>query len=373
MNKIVILTLILILFSSCQLFLGAEHDTGPEGVLTSLWNDFNIIHAYIDIRMSNNREFTSWDDVLHNASRGYKKRLSDGMPLFDACGNMLRELGDPHVGLYAPGKSFYSTPTRDVLTELETERKWFLFRDLNYNTREHYLSEEKVFDDRDIMFLYGLFKERYEKIGYVHIRGFSDSSDFGGVQDWVKQINIIIEYFIENDTDAVVVDVRNNDGGSTVNMEYIAARFAAEKKDYLKISTKNGPGRNDFSPPVTYTIQPDGTRYVNTIVLLTNKVSVSAAEWFILAMREQPHVHHMGTATRGALSARMARPMINGWYYTISADKVEDISGKCYEGVGIRPDNPEHIITGIWDDWEVNRTNRDRQLDKVLEWLVPLP
>jgi C-terminal processing protease CtpA/Prc len=142
------------------------------------------------------------------------------------------------------------------------------------------------------------------------------------------------------------------------------------KADYIRISSKTGPGRNDFSTPVTHRIQPDGIRYTKPVVLLTNIVSVSAAERFTLALRNQPDVTHMGTTTRGALSSRMARPMINGWYYTISADKVEDINGICYEGVGIRP-AAEFIFSGDWDEWEEPGNRPDKQLNKVLEWLSP--
>ena len=360
-----IFTLVFILFSSCQLFLGAEHDTSPQGVLTNLWNDFNIIHAYIDIRMSDNGIYSSWEDVLNNKEIGYKKKLSEGLPLFDACGLMLRELGDPHVGLYGPGKFFYSLIPNDVLTE----RGWYTLRSNNIQRQLYLQGPGGLFSaDRDSMFLYGLFNEPYENIGYIHIRSFSDSTDFGGIQDWVAQINGIITYL--NNTDAIILDIRNNDGGSTANMEYIAARFADGKTDYLKISTKRGPGRNDFTAPVTYSIQSGGTTYNNKpVILLTNKASVSAAEWFTLALREQDHVQHMGTATRGALSARMARPMINGWYYTISADKVEDKNGICYEGVGIRPEKTEYIITGVWEEWEERGNRDDRQLNKALEWL----
>ena len=368
-----ILTIIFILFSSCQIFLGPDHDTSPESVLTCLWNDFNEIHAYIDIRLTNSiNNFSKWEDALLY----YKERLSGNirpqLSLFESCGQMLAELRDPHVGLYAPGRSFHSSIPDDVLTE----RGWFQFRNNDNNStvqRRLYLDDGGVFSAvPDLMFLYGLFNEPYETIGYIHIKSFSDSSNFGGTQGWVTQINDIVDFF-NTVTDAVIVDIRNNDGGSTANMEYIASRFATVKKDYLRISNKNGPGRNDFTAPVTNSIQPEGTRYAKNVVLLTNKSSVSAAEWFTLAMRAQPHVQHMGTATRGALSSRMARPMVNGWYYTISADKVEDINGKCYEGVGIRPENPEHYITGVWEFWEVSEGYNDRQLNHVLEYLASLP
>jgi len=66
--------------------------------------------------------------------------------------------------------------------------------------------------------------------------------------------------------------------------------------------------------------------------------------------------------------------MINGWYYTISAFRVTDMDGKCYEGTGISPD-PEYIFAGDLAEGGTTGDRRDIQLEKVLgavrEWLNP--
>jgi hypothetical protein len=49
--------------------------------------------------------------------------------------------------------------------------------------------------------------------------------------------------------------------------------------------------------------------------------------------------------------------MINGWFYSISPERVTDMNGKYYEGIGISPDK-NHII--------VNTTG-DEQLQYALE------
>jgi C-terminal processing protease CtpA/Prc len=144
-------------------------------------------------------------------------------------------------------------------------------------------------------------------------------------------------------------------------MEYIAARFAAKAEDYIKESVKNGPGHNDFSAPKTRIHKPAGTRYTRPIVLLTNGDSVSAAEWFTLALRTQGHVNHAGTATHGAFSGREERSLINGWIYRISPYRITDMSGNCYEGRGI---SPEKEIAGTDDEQMVYARDLAEKLAK---------
>jgi C-terminal processing protease CtpA/Prc len=225
-----------------------------------------------------------------------------------------------------------------------------------------YLKDNGAMTKNNVM-LYGVF-EADPSIGYLFISEFSDDINITGPFNWVDSINEIIKFFRVN-TQAVIVDVRYNLGGFSSIMEYIASRFAWQPENYLIISTKKGPGPNDFSAPLTYKITPAGTSYTKPVVLLTNKASCSAAEWFTLAMRRQPHVSHVGSSTSGALSTRITRPMINGWYYSISACKVTDINGKCYEGFGIQPHTE---ISGIEKDrWTVHPGN---QLERVFSYLI---
>jgi len=142
----------------------------------------------------------------------------------------------------------------------------------------------------------------------------------------------------------------------------------------MKASAKNGPGRNDFSAPMTFRVRPNGTRFTKRIALLTNKATVSASEWFTMALKTQRHVTHVGTPTRGAFSPKTSRPMINGWYYTISAFRVTDMNGKCFEGKGISPE-PEYVFTGDSEEGTAPEERKDTQLEKALaevgKWLNP--
>jgi len=355
-----------LLMGACNVFLGPEPDTAPRQVLRSLWNDFNEIHAYIDIRMSYNDNFKSWDDVyeyynkllLDKIPEGGPVGDRDGMYLFYTCCDMIGELKDPHVSLAVPGGNFFWSNTDEIQ---KIEEGWFNLSVIKGDYLEDRGKEKGNF------FTYGKFKPPNDNIGYIHIASFIDN-DRLEKQDWALGIDDIMNFFQGqgDDIKALIIDIRCNSGGSGPIAEYIAAHFASVQKNYMKASAKNGPGRNDFAAPMTFRVRPEGTRFTKRIALLTNRATVSAAEWFTMAMRTQSHVIHVGTRTSGAFSPKTSRPMINGWYYTISAFRVTDMNGNCYEGMGISPD-PEYIFTGDSDEDYTTGGRRDIQLEKVLE------
>jgi len=312
---------VVLLLSACQFFLGPEPDTSPPEVLKSLWTNFNNIHANLDIRMSHNTNFNSWYDVYYNEHNGYAKKVYPGMSkylFFFLCGDMLKELNDPHVALFAPGISSGSYNHSNLNIELV---RGMLDGDgyIGYTN-----------------FVYGRFSLDPD-IGYIYISTFGRETG----NEWGKEIDTIVSSLA--DTKALVLDVRYNGGGDINITEYIAARFVSVPKDYLKARVKRGPGPNDLSDPIVYTVKSisklSGNQYGYTkpIVLLTNGYSVSAAEWFTMALRTQSHVTHAGERTCGAFSSRNDRYMINGWLYTISPERVTGMNGEIYEGEGIPP------------------------------------
>ena len=341
----------LVLLSTCQFFLGPEPDTDPSNVLKSLWDDFNNIHANLDFRMSANNKYNSWYDVYYDKQNGYAQKIKSGMSeesLFDLCADMLEELNDPHVSLFSPdyGYRSYITGANEYFSPDKVRS---------------YLKENGNTENKN--FIYGVFSSASD-IGYIYISEFlyKDAKPEG--QESVSAIDNIINTMEK--TRALVLDVRNNRGGDIYVMEYIAARFASQSKNYCKLITKKGPGPNDFSDPIIYTIKSIKEAsggiygYTKPIVLLTNKNTVSMAEWFTLALRTQSHVTHIGTPTCGAFSPRKERFMINGWAYSISPGRVTDMNGNNYEGLGISPDKEEYIIA--------NTSNyTDKQLEEAFK------
>jgi C-terminal processing protease CtpA/Prc len=355
--RILIPLLLIFSISSCNVFLGPDPDNSPMAIFNSIWTDFDEKYALFDIKGIN------WKETR----KKYSPQISPGMSdyeLFEVCGNMLNTLNDPHVYLAAPfGHSYFlNYPDMDYYDLYYRDREPFPPFSISL-IRDNYLDNMGVVAG-DKRFLYGrikLSKSSMRPIGYIYIIDFLDfnlGTDI--IPDWAKEIDGIVKSLL--DTDLLVLDIRNNNGGLGSNVNYIAGRFTSVQKDYIKSSTKSGPGRRDFTDPVTWTIKPDGIRYTKSIVLLTNRETVSAGEWFAAALRTQSHVTHVGETTRGAFSARVIRPLINGWEYTIAVQKVTNMAGDCLEGIGIIP---HWEVKNSWDEIDIG--NKDSQLEYALK------
>jgi hypothetical protein len=349
--RILIPLLLIFSISACNVFLGPDSGNDPTSIFDLIWTDLDKKYALFDVKG------IDWKETR----KKYSPQISPGMSdyeLFEVCARMLNTLNDPHVFLATPfaHSYFLNYPGMD-------------YYDLYYRNREPFppfsreLIREIYLDNLGVVagngrFLYGkikLDKSSKRPVGYIYITDFLDfnlGSDI--IPDWAKEIDDIVKSIA--DTDLLILDIRNNNGGLGSNVNYIAGRFTSVQKDYMKSSTKNGPGRSDFTNPITWTIKPDGTRYTKSIILLTNRETVSAGEWFATALRTQSHVTHVGEKTRGAFSARVVRPLKNGWEYTIAVQKVLNMDGVCLEGVGIVPDIE---VENSWD--KINSRNAQGQ------------
>jgi len=340
-NKVVFLTLIIALFSNCEAFLGPEPSSSPKGIFDAIWNDFNETYALFA------HKGIDWDSVYNMYSPQIFLDMTD-LELSNVCADMLETLEDAHVWLITPVGTFRSyAPPNDYIN-------------LNLNNVKEYYLQNNGTEEENI--LYGTFIDQ-PHIGYIHVNTFGGDI-INGSSSWAKKIDGIIQSL--SATDALVLDIRGNGGGNQANMSYIASRFAGEEKDYMIIKTKNGPGKNDFSTPLTFTVKPAGIRYTKPIVLLTNNGTASAAEQFTLALLTQGHITHAGGTTIGAFSTRMFRYLINGWKYSISIQYVTDSNGYCFEGEGISP--KEHTVTN--DSLEDVRAGIDKQLEYAVRLLT---
>ncbi|MDR0495038.1 MAG: S41 family peptidase [Treponema sp.] len=349
-KKLAVILTIILITPSCHVFLGPQPDSSPKGIFDRIWTDFNETYALFDIRG------VDWDDIYAIYSPQISQDMND-YELFRICANMLNAIQDPHVGLLTPfGHSYLLNYQGFDYEELINENR----EPFDIGVVCTYLSDEYGIAV-DGSFLYGKFGAK-PNVGYLYIGNFFEYKlGIDIIPDWVKEIDGILKTLMDN-TDILVLDLRGSWGGLGSNMDYVASRFASTQEDYIQFCTKNGPGRNDFSTPITWSIKPAGLGYTRPIILLTNRETISASEWFIMALKTQSHVTHVGAATCGAFSARVIRPLINGWEYSVSVMKVTDIAGKCYEGIGISP-NEEHIVE---NDWDAVRQNKDAQLEYAL-------
>lgn len=172
-------------------------------------------------------------------------------------------------------------------------------------------------------------------LGYVRI--FS----FGAPNSHYERIDDAVAAFA--DKDGIVLDVRNNGGGSDTNADRIASRLMDAERTYRWVRYRNGSNHTDFNEWRKSTISPEGTTNTKPLVILTNRKCFSSTESFILSLRVRPEVTTVGGITGGGSGNPIFRELPNGWTFRLSSWQMVDADFNFIEGVGIAPDEEVFI------------------------------
>ena len=304
------------------------YDNTPKGNFEALWSIIDERYCFFDYKAE---EYgLDWDAVYHQ----YKRKIADDMSstgLFEVLGDMLDELRDGHVNLYA---------AHDVA------RYWNFHEGYAANFSEeilvHYLGT-------DYKIASGL---RYtilpDNIGYIYVPSFSNSIGEGNLDECLHALAICR---------GLIIDVRDNGGGNLSYAETLAARFTNERVLTGYICHKTGKEHSDFSSPEPiYLESSDRLRWQKPVCVLTNRSSYSATNDFVKIMRSLPLVTIVGDRTGGGSGLPFSSELPNGWSVRFSACPSFDADMR-------------HTEFGIDPDIHVEMTDEDRSrgLDTIIE------
>lgn len=336
MKPIYIYTIFLaLLFSACtDLIMGDDMASGdPVTNFDYLWEECRDNYAFFDIKD------VDWDEVYST----YRPQISADMgelALFDVCYDMLLELKDGHVNLVSP----FNVAKYEFSLTGEENFDWRLIK-------ENYLSEKYMTTGA---LIHDTLANR--QIGYVRYSSFSDAlAEF--------DIDFVLSRY--KNTKGIVLDIRNNTGGSIDNIYTLLSRFTDQKREMYTSQIKTGPGTDDFSDAQTAYTEPGGSfQYTEgKVVVLTNRACFSATSFFTLGMRVLPQVLIMGDTTGGGLGAPNGGQLPNGWTYRMSVTRTLTPEGDNYEN-GIPPD--EYVAM----DEDMALEGRDTMLDAAMEYIL---
>lgn len=315
-----------LLLSSCTKVV--EYENTPAGNFEALWDIIDRQYCFFDYKAE---EYgLDWDAVY----RKYKCKVADGMSsagLFEVLGDMLDELRDGHVNLYA---------AHDVA------RYW----DFREGYAANFSDEIQVgYLGTDYKIASGL---RYtilpDNIGYIYIPSFSNGIGEGNLDECLHALALCR---------GLIVDVRNNGGGNLSNAETVAARFTNERVLTGYICHKTGAGHDEFSSPEPiYLDSSDGIRWQKSVCVLTNRSSYSATNDFVKMMRALPLVTVVGDRTGGGSGLPFSAELPNGWGVRFSACPSFDADMRHTE-FGIEPDVRVDMSDG----------DRARGVDTIIE------
>ena len=328
--------------SCSDMLLESDPDDTPRDNFNILWSEFDTYYALFEVKQIN------WDS-LHDAYGSRITSTTTDRELFAIISSMLANLHDAHISLTTPFGTFNADTLYDDSSGV-FERGVVLYNYLRGDFAT--AGGERIF--------YGMLPD---DIGYLTIPSFAGAIEAPpGISNWAREIDTVLKKF--QGARGIIIDIRGNDGGNSFNGAHIAGRFADTRRLYQISRSRNGPEHDDFGSEFERYLEPIGaTRFTGPVVLLTNNRTISAAEWFAMAMKELPNVTIIGDTTAGNLSGRMERELPNGWIYTVSVQKIVSPDGISYEGRGIPPDIP--AVTTRRDI----ATLRDPILERAMEAL----
>jgi carboxyl-terminal processing protease len=257
--------------------------------------------------------------------------IDDDAALWSALTRIYAMLDDPHSEVHHEEEVFAAgeAPTLLRIGDRPAQKAWLgayrdgILKDV-LKDQGHQVGNQRIF--------WGINGD----IGYINFLTMGAFDGEAGDNDAVALESILDEALTAfAGKRAVIVDLGNNRGGYDTLARRIAGRFAGEKQlAYTRVPV----GSPQTEPQAVYTIPSDRVRYTGPVYVLTSDITVSAGETAVLLLKALPNVVQVGTATRGALSDQIIKPLGDDWDVTLSAEIYRDPSGYAPEGKGIIPD-----------------------------------
>jgi C-terminal processing protease CtpA/Prc len=170
----------------------------------------------------------------------------------------------------------------------------------------------------------------------------------------------MLSYF--SSCSGLIIDIRNNGGGSLGYADRLASRFVSERMLAGYIYHKVGAGHDDFSARYPVYIEPSaGVHWDGRVCILTNRHSYSASNDFVSKMCQLPLVTIIGDRTGGGGGLPVNAELPNGWTVRYSSSPLLNALG-------------EHIESGIDPDIWSSMLSADvsQNLDTIIECAIAL-
>jgi len=141
-------------------------------------------------------------------------------------------------------------------------------------------------------------------------------------------------------TDALIIDMRDNGGGSTASVIYLCSFFFDPKTPvHLDSEISRKPGTDEFQTKEIFTQSVPVSYLGKPIYLLTNKRTRSAAERFLYDLQTQNRARLIGEVTSGSANGTEGHPLPFRFMIGIPFQRtVNPITKTNFEGTGVKPD-----------------------------------
>ena len=333
-RKLLIALSCILILAGCEdlIVKPAESNLNTED-FEAAWQRVNAIYPYLELKK------IDWDSIYNV----YKPRAeqSRGDEIYTVLIDMLGELKDMHIHVKTEGGRLIDT---------YLSPRWLRDKEAydpvivsNYFNKELRITGEGNIE-------YGILPNH---IGYIYIGSFNVvymQNPFYEALDYVKNTN------------ALILDIRHNNGGSSEHVEMVASRFLTaplERPVYYQLG--------ELIQPIP--LEPAGSfQYIKPTIVLVNGVCVSSGDYFPELMKQISTVTIVGDTTAGASAGSSVQipaqfELPSGKKIIVGTSDLRRYDGRPWEWIGIEPDI---LVEQTKEDLD---NGRDKQLEYAINFL----
>lgn len=302
--------ILLLALTSCRTDI--HHSADPVDLFDLTWRVLDQKYCLFEEKQVN------WDSV-YTLYRPLISNDMDQIDLFYIIGDMLNSLKDGHTSLRNQTQTLRYT-------------QWYDSYPNNYDEIcvRTYLGIDRQ-NAGDLA--YTLLEDSIAYLSCPNFAHIIPTAELDRMIQWIHSAK------------GVIIDVRNNTGGAITQAEKLAQRFTETDLPYGYIAHKTGPGKQDFSKKQALVLHASQhMRYSGPVVVITNRMTYSAANLFAYIVHQMPHATLLGDHTGGGGGLPFELDLPNGWILSYTTSPMFDVHHQPME-LGLAPDIPVEMIS----------------------------
>ena len=205
-------------------------------------------------------------------------------------------------------------------------------------------------------------------IGYIRFSYFADP-------ELAHDTAAAVMRFVGN-TDAVIIDLRYNNGGALEMAQFLASYFFSSEKDQLLFDYYyNEDGKRIARGQWVLPGLPGKRMVDKPVYILTGSTSFSSAEWFSYSMKKLGRATLIGERTAGGAHPVARKPVNDDFFVQVPIGQIQDpVDHGDFEGAGVQPDiqSPSLLALPLAHKLALeNLAKTDDARRTELAWLLP--